>query len=85
MKTHLITLKNLIESNKKPIIFNCSSGPGYTLGDIEDIGWMTERYTHDSEGEVDGWERDYYGPNSFMLETYGSTQLEEIKKGDTIY
>jgi hypothetical protein len=81
-------LKKRIEEGLKPVVLNCSTyydNSTFTLGDIEDIGWMNKRYTHDGEGEVDGWERDYYGPKSFRLSTHGSDTLEEIEPHTTIF
>lgn len=85
--SRLEMLKVMIESDKRPVVLNCSgcSDPSvFTLGDIEDLGWMDKRYTVDMSGEVDGWERDYYGPNPFMLYTGGASEMTEIKPGTTI-
>jgi hypothetical protein len=55
------------------------------MGDLEDIGWMTKFYTHDAEGEVDGWTRCYYGPNPILVETLGSEVLQELENGDELF
>lgn len=79
-------LKAEIESGMMPTVHNASgaSAPIYTLGDVEALGWMTKHYTHDSSGEVDGWERDYYGPKPFKLHTTGAPELRVIHPGDVI-
>lgn len=82
----LENLKRAVESGCMPVVLNCSSGPSdvFTLGDLEDLGWMTKRYTTDYSGEVDGWERDYFGPKPFTLQTWGALGNTVIKPGDTI-
>jgi len=57
-------LKAEIEAGMMPGVHNItsSSSPVYTCGDVQALGWMDKEYTHDSEGEVDGWTRHYSGP-----------------------
>ena len=54
-------LKAEIEAGMMPTVQNVSgtTDPVYTMGDLEALGWMEKDYTHDSEGEVDGWNRYY--------------------------
>jgi hypothetical protein len=80
-------LREMILNNEKPVVFNASgiiNQETFTMGDLEDIGWMTKFYTHDAEGEVDGWTRCYYGPNPILVETLGSEELQELENGDEI-
>lgn len=80
-------LKELIENNQTPIVHNCtwdSNLSVFTLGDLQQIGWMDKRYTHDFDGEIDGWIRTYFGPNPFKLYTCGAKELEIINPNDTI-
>jgi len=62
-------LKAEVEAGMVPGIYNASSNadPVYTMGDLEALGWMSQTYTHDSSGEVDGWERDYFGPKPVKI------------------
>jgi len=80
-------LRQDVVSNKRPVIHNVSSTADasiYTMGDLENLGWMTKRYTHDMEGEVDGWERDYDGPNPIQIQTTGAGKLRVLCPGETI-
>jgi len=54
-------LKAEIEAGMIPTVQNVSSttDPVYTMRDVEALGWMEQYYTHDSQGEVDGWNRHY--------------------------
>lgn len=79
-------LKAEIEAGYMPTVENCSgsSSPVYTMGDLQALGWMTKRYTHDSSGEVDGWERDYFGPNPFRVNTMGAKELRVVNPGEEV-
>ncbi|MEA1980835.1 MAG: hypothetical protein U9N54_07675 [candidate division Zixibacteria bacterium] len=86
--TRQLKLKAEIENNLLPRIMNCSSSANqeqYTMGDLQDLKWMTKTYTHDSSGEVDGWERYYTGPNPILVKTIGSPELEILNPGETLY
>lgn len=50
-----------IAAGMTPLVHNVSStsSPVYTMGDLQSLGWMDKEYTHDSSGEVDGWNRYY--------------------------
>jgi hypothetical protein len=81
-------LKELIENDRKPKVFNCSSCSDvntFTLGDLEDLGWMEKRYVCDYEGNVDEIIRKYFGPKAFFLCTYGVAEPELIKPNSTIF
>ena len=79
-------LKAEVEAGMMPTVHNSSgsSEPVYTMGDLQDLGWMDKRYTHDSSGEVDGWERDYFGPKPVKVHTSGGTGLRMLNPGETL-
>jgi hypothetical protein len=80
-------LKELVELGCIPQVANCTAGAGddYTMGDLQALGWMTKTYTHDAEGEVDGWERYYTGPQAIYVDTCGAEELEMLMPGETLY
>lgn len=83
----LATLKLDIEQGNLPTIYNASwvNDPSiWTMGDLENLGWMDKSYTHDSSGEVDGWTRHYTGPQPIMVKTKGSEKLEQLNPGETL-
>ncbi len=80
-------LKADVESGNMPVIQNASGvhdQSQYTMGDLEELGWMTKTYTHDSQGEVDGWDREYHGPKPVKVQTMGAKELQILKPGETI-
>jgi hypothetical protein len=80
-------LLKMICENELPEIHNCSGAADqtlFTMGDLEALEWMTKRYTHDSEDEVDGWERTYYGPNPIVVITSGEKEPKIISYGEDI-
>ena len=83
-KDVLQQLKAEVESGNMPTVNNCSSCPGYTMGDLEALGWMTKTYTHDDAGEVDGWTRDYSGPAPVMVQTQGAPHSQKLNPGETL-
>ena len=68
-------LKAEIEAGMMPTVQNASgsSSPVYTMGDVQALGWMDKEYTHDSAGEVDGWNRFYHhdAPGAIRVSTGG--------------
>jgi hypothetical protein len=80
-------LKAEIEAGQMPVVLNVSATADeteYTMNDLQAIGWMGKRYTHDSTGEVDGWERDYYGPNPIRVRSMGGSELRVLQPGATL-
>jgi len=79
-------LKAEIEAGMIPAVHNASGSakPVYTCGDLEALGWMDKTYTHDSEGEVDGWEPEYFGPKPVKILTRGAPGPKVLKSGDII-
>lgn len=80
-------LEELILSGQEPEVFNASS-VGYpsvfTFHHLDMLGWTTKTYTHDAEGEVDGWIRYYSGPKPFMLRTCGAPEPVRILPNSVI-
>lgn len=79
-------LKAEVEAGKMPIIRDVSgtSDNVFTMGDLENLGWMSKHYTTDPSGEVDGWTRDYFGPKPVRVQTSGATSLKTLNPGDTL-
>jgi|GEM_PF-5309479 len=80
-------LAKQIKNGDMPVIYNASYVADqsiYTMGDLEELGWMTKRYTHDSSGEVDGWIRSYTGPQPVLVKTQGADQLQQLNPGETL-
>jgi len=72
-------LKAEIEAGLIPTVHNVShtTNPVYTMGDMQALGWMDKEYTHDSSGEVDGWNR-YYShdaPGAIRVPTHSGKTI----------
>jgi hypothetical protein len=82
----LARLKAEVEAGMEPTIDNVSrsTSPTYTMGDLEDLDWMEKEYTHDSEGEVDGWIRHYHGPKPVKVRTRGAESLRVLNPGEVL-
>ena len=61
-----------------------STDPVYTMGDLQGLGWMDQEYTHDNEGEVDGWIRYYDGPAPVRVATHGAKELKVLNPGSKL-
>lgn len=79
-------LKAEVEAGLQPVVQNTtgSSEPVYTMGDLQDLGWMEKEYTHDGDGEVDGWIRYYDGPGPVRVATHGAKSLEVLNPGGVL-
>jgi hypothetical protein len=79
-------LKAEIKIGMIPIVYNVTrtTDPVYTMGDLEDLGWMDKEYTHDLEGEVDGWIRYYDGPGLIRVATDGAGKPQILKPGEKL-
>ncbi len=82
----LARLKAEVEAGMMPTVYNVTSttDPVYTMGDLEALGWMEKEYTHDNEGEVDGWIRYYDGPKPVKVHTAGAPELRVLNPGGTV-